>query len=74
VVGFCFGGGLVWQLLASGALGVSAAAPFYGPLPPDPTTPSSTTPVRDATPPRRPTRGSGCWTGSAATSAVAAGS
>ena len=28
VVGFCFGGGLVWQLLASGALGVSAAVPF----------------------------------------------
>jgi carboxymethylenebutenolidase len=36
VVGFCFGGGLVWQLLGSGALGVSAAAPFYGPLPPNP--------------------------------------
>ena len=33
VVGFCFGGGLVWQLLASGALGVSVAVPFYGPLP-----------------------------------------
>jgi len=36
VVGFCFGGGLVWQLLASGALGVSAAVPFYGPLPANP--------------------------------------
>lgn len=36
VVGFCFGGGLVWQLLASGALGVSAAVPFYGPLPGNP--------------------------------------
>jgi carboxymethylenebutenolidase len=36
VVGFCFGGGLVWQLLASGALGVSAAVPFYGPLPNNP--------------------------------------
>jgi carboxymethylenebutenolidase len=36
VVGFCFGGGLVWQLLASGALGVSAAIPFYGPLPANP--------------------------------------
>ncbi len=35
-VGFCFGGGLVWQLLASGALGVSAAVPFYGPLPANP--------------------------------------
>ena len=34
--GFCFGGGLVWQLLASGALGVSAAVPFYGPLPDKP--------------------------------------
>ena len=36
VVGFCFGGGLVWQMLASGALGVSAAVPFYGPLPDNP--------------------------------------
>jgi carboxymethylenebutenolidase len=36
VVGFCFGGGLVWRLLASGALGVSAAVPFYGPLPANP--------------------------------------
>lgn len=36
VLGFCFGGGLVWQLLASGALGVSAAVPFYGPLPDKP--------------------------------------
>jgi carboxymethylenebutenolidase len=36
VVGFCFGGGLVWQFLASGALGVSAAVPFYGPLPDNP--------------------------------------
>jgi carboxymethylenebutenolidase len=36
VVGFCFGGGLVWQLLASGAPHVSAAVPFYGPLPDNP--------------------------------------
>ena len=36
VIGFCFGGGLVWRLLASGALGVSAAVPFYGPLPDNP--------------------------------------
>jgi carboxymethylenebutenolidase len=36
VLGFCFGGGLVWQLLADGALGVSAAVPFYGPLPDKP--------------------------------------
>jgi carboxymethylenebutenolidase len=36
VVGFCFGGGLVWQLLTAGALDVSAAIPFYGPLPPNP--------------------------------------
>ncbi|OBI92366.1 dienelactone hydrolase family protein [Mycobacterium asiaticum] len=33
VVGFCFGGGLVWQLLASAAPAVSAAVPWYGPLP-----------------------------------------
>ncbi|MCB0932147.1 MAG: dienelactone hydrolase family protein [Mycobacterium sp.] len=36
VIGFCFGGGLVWQLLASGAPKLSAAVPFYGPLPDDP--------------------------------------
>ncbi len=36
VVGFCFGGGLVWQLLSSGGLRLSAAVPFYGPLPDDP--------------------------------------
>lgn len=33
VVGFCFGGGLVWQLLASHNTRLSAAVPFYGPLP-----------------------------------------
>jgi carboxymethylenebutenolidase len=32
-VGFCFGGGMVWTLLASGAPRLAAAAPFYGPLP-----------------------------------------
>ena len=32
-VGFCFGGGMVWTLLASGEPRVTAAAPFYGPLP-----------------------------------------
>jgi carboxymethylenebutenolidase len=36
VVGFCFGGGLVWQLLAAGTPEVSAAVPFYGPLPDNP--------------------------------------
>jgi carboxymethylenebutenolidase len=36
VVGFCFGGGLVWQLLASGIPELSAAVPFYGPLPDNP--------------------------------------
>jgi carboxymethylenebutenolidase len=33
IVGFCFGGGMVWTLLASGEPRLSAAAPFYGPLP-----------------------------------------
>jgi carboxymethylenebutenolidase len=33
VVGFCFGGGMVWSLLASGEPRLAAAAPFYGPLP-----------------------------------------
>jgi carboxymethylenebutenolidase len=32
-VGFCFGGGQVWQLLASGEPRLAAAAPFYGPSP-----------------------------------------
>lgn len=36
VVGFCFGGGLVWQLLASGEPRLAAAVPFYGPVPEDP--------------------------------------
>jgi carboxymethylenebutenolidase len=36
VVGFCFGGGLVWELLASGVPDLSAAVPFYGPLPDNP--------------------------------------
>jgi carboxymethylenebutenolidase len=33
IVGFCFGGGMVWTLLASGEPRLAAAAPFYGPLP-----------------------------------------
>ncbi|HET8684913.1 MAG TPA: dienelactone hydrolase family protein [Micromonosporaceae bacterium] len=32
-VGFCFGGGMVWRLLASGEPRLIAAAPFYGPFP-----------------------------------------
>ena len=32
-VGFCFGGGMVWTLLAAGEPRLGAAAPFYGPLP-----------------------------------------
>ena len=35
-VGFCFGGGLVWQLLAAGEPQLAAAVPFYGPQPPNP--------------------------------------
>ncbi|PXX52700.1 carboxymethylenebutenolidase [Nocardia tenerifensis] len=31
--GFCFGGGLVWLLLASGPSPLDAATPFYGPFP-----------------------------------------
>lgn len=34
-VGFCFGGGMVWQLLAAGEPRLSAAVPFYGPAPDD---------------------------------------
>ena len=36
VVGFCFGGGQVWQLLAAGEPRLAAAVPFYGPLPDNP--------------------------------------
>jgi carboxymethylenebutenolidase len=32
-MGFCFGGGMVWQLLDSGPSDLAAAAPFYGPAP-----------------------------------------
>lgn len=35
-VGFCFGGGLVWRVLAAGEPRMSAAVPFYGPLPDSP--------------------------------------
>jgi carboxymethylenebutenolidase len=35
-VGFCMGGGLVWQMLASGAPQLAAAFPFYGPAPENP--------------------------------------
>lgn len=36
VIGFCFGGGLTWQLLAAGEPGIAAAVPFYGPAPDQP--------------------------------------
>src|SRR3954454_1131699 len=32
-MGFCFGGGMVWRLLAAGESRLAAAAPFYGPFP-----------------------------------------
>jgi carboxymethylenebutenolidase len=34
-IGFCFGGGMVWQLLDSGEERLAAAAPFYGTTPED---------------------------------------
>ncbi len=34
-IGFCFGGGMTWQLLAAGEQRLSAAVPFYGPAPAD---------------------------------------
>lgn len=33
IIGFCFGGGQVWQLLQAGEPRLAAAAPFYGPAP-----------------------------------------
>ncbi len=35
-IGFCFGGGMTWQLLAAGEPRLSAAVPFYGPTPVEP--------------------------------------
>lgn len=35
VMGFCFGGGMTWQLLAAGEPRLAAAVPFYGPCPAD---------------------------------------
>ena len=35
-VGFCFGGGQVWSLLAAGEPRLAAAVPFYGPCPASP--------------------------------------
>jgi carboxymethylenebutenolidase len=32
-IGFCFGGGMTWKLLAAGEPRLAAAVPFYGPLP-----------------------------------------
>jgi carboxymethylenebutenolidase len=32
-IGFCFGGAMVWRLLAAGEKRVAAAAPYYGPFP-----------------------------------------
>ena len=45
VTGFCFGGGMVWNLLNAGTA-LQAAVPFYGPTPQDPSGIGSTkTPV-----------------------------
>ncbi len=33
VMGFCFGGGMTWSVLAAGEDRIAAAIPFYGPLP-----------------------------------------
>jgi carboxymethylenebutenolidase len=36
LIGFCFGGGMTWQLLDAGEPRLSAAVPFYGPAPAEP--------------------------------------
>jgi carboxymethylenebutenolidase len=36
VVGFCFGGGMTWNLLQAGDQRLAAAVPFYGPAPENP--------------------------------------
>lgn len=35
-IGFCFGGGMTWNLLQAGEQRLAAAAPFYGPSPENP--------------------------------------
>jgi carboxymethylenebutenolidase len=35
MIGFCFGGGMTWTLLAAGEPRLAAATPFYGPTPVD---------------------------------------
>ena len=35
-VGFCFGGGMTWNLLQAGEQRLAAAIPFYGPAPENP--------------------------------------
>jgi carboxymethylenebutenolidase len=35
VMGFCFGGGMVWNLLNAKEARLAAAVPFYGPAPAD---------------------------------------
>ena len=35
LIGFCFGGAVVWDFLAEGEPRLAAAAPFYGTVPPD---------------------------------------
>jgi carboxymethylenebutenolidase len=44
-VGFCFGGGMTWQLLQSGEPRLAAAVPFYGPVPDEPDFDQSTAAV-----------------------------
>jgi carboxymethylenebutenolidase len=36
VLGFCFGGGMTWNLLQAGEQRLAAAVPFYGPAPENP--------------------------------------
>jgi carboxymethylenebutenolidase len=36
MTGFCFGGGMAWQLLQAGEPRLAAAVPFYGPVPEQP--------------------------------------
>ena len=36
MIGFCFGGGMTWLMLASGEPRLGAAVPFYGPAPAEP--------------------------------------
>ena len=50
IIGFCFGGGMVWTLLDAGEPRLAAAIPFYGPAPSAPDFAATRRPSSASTP------------------------